>query len=66
MSFYLKGEVWFFCTLRLIKRIFTITYNVLQHYYDKQMFSGVLSCTDTKRRSMLTTYQLHAERKMNE
>ncbi len=34
-----KGEVFcfcFFCTLSLIVRIFPVTYDVLQHYYDER------------------------------
>ncbi len=33
---HLKAEVCFICTLSLIVRIFTIIYNVLQHYCDER------------------------------
>ncbi len=36
-------ESFVLCTLSLIIRIFTIIYNVLQHYYDKQCSSETLS-----------------------
>ncbi len=37
--FSLLQEKFGFCTLNLIIRIFMITYNVLQHYYDERRIS---------------------------